>query len=499
MLQRVADGDDLSDPDDMPYRISARALQARGLVQVSRRGGVWRATITDAGRRYLDGGGPSEVTSAPARAPRHRATVAATDGPAVREEPARASARRAGRPALLAQARELVEQLVCDGEVRVEVEDEATRALYRRMIHAAKTGGMLPEGKVLRHAGRSRGGIVMKLYDKDAPDETDWNRIRLTAIHQLTAIDEIIDVLAHDRYVVTVSAEARPEALEFVRHLAQAARSRGHRLVLNTRPARPVLSLAVDGAELTVAIDEVYAQVPHVLTDDERRRKKREPWIRLPEYDRVPTGRLTLSVGRSWHGNPDTWTDEGKTTVKSRIETILTQVEEGVVEDRRRRAEAERQHRAEMEAYERQRAEERAQWERAKASARQQATENLRLQRLRDAMEGWAAAEAVRHFCEQLEQKWAGAGNHVDEWVTWARYRANRIDPLVNPTLLANVDFDLEPAPADLEPFMGEWSLTYPGKAYRSTDTERAHAAIREQTRTWHHGMRGNPQAWRWR
>jgi hypothetical protein len=134
------------------------------------------------------------------------------------------------------------------------------------------------------------------------------------------------------------------------RHVAQAARSRGHRLVLNTRPARPVLSLALDAAELTVTIDEVDAQVPHVLTVDERRRKKREPWIRLPEHDRMPTGRLTLSVGRSWHGNPHSWADDGKTTVKSRIEEILTQVEEGVVEDRRRRAEAEREHREHMEA-----------------------------------------------------------------------------------------------------------------------------------------------------
>src|SRR5690606_37110513 len=104
----------------------------------------------DAGRRYLEGGGPPAVT-VPARAPR-RTRVATTDGPAGREEPARASPRRAGRPALLVQARELVDRLVRDGEVRVEVEDEATRALYRRMIHAAKTGGMLPEGKVLRHA-----------------------------------------------------------------------------------------------------------------------------------------------------------------------------------------------------------------------------------------------------------------------------------------------------------------------------------------------------------
>jgi len=53
LLRRIADGDDLSAPEGVSYRISVRALQSRGLIRVSRKGGAWRATVTDVGRLYL--------------------------------------------------------------------------------------------------------------------------------------------------------------------------------------------------------------------------------------------------------------------------------------------------------------------------------------------------------------------------------------------------------------------------------------------------------------
>lgn len=54
LLQRIGDGDDLSGPDGVSYRTSARSLQGRRLVEISRRGGTRRARITDAGRFYLE-------------------------------------------------------------------------------------------------------------------------------------------------------------------------------------------------------------------------------------------------------------------------------------------------------------------------------------------------------------------------------------------------------------------------------------------------------------
>ncbi len=79
------------------------------------------------------------------------------------------------------QATALIERLQHEGgTVLVESPDEPTRALYRRIIHAAKRHRLVPDGLHLRHTGRDRGDIVIRLYYEDSrPDDTDWNRIRL--------------------------------------------------------------------------------------------------------------------------------------------------------------------------------------------------------------------------------------------------------------------------------------------------------------------------------
>lgn len=56
MLRRIGDGDDLNRPEGVSPRTSARSLQGRGLLTVSKCGGTWRATITDAWSFYLDHG-----------------------------------------------------------------------------------------------------------------------------------------------------------------------------------------------------------------------------------------------------------------------------------------------------------------------------------------------------------------------------------------------------------------------------------------------------------
>src|SRR3954451_8299836 len=89
VLRRIGEGADLSQPKDIPVRTSARALQSRGLVDVSRHDGLWRATITDAGRFYLKHGQhpdhPARTDDPPTaekqqRSPRQRArTLPATE------------------------------------------------------------------------------------------------------------------------------------------------------------------------------------------------------------------------------------------------------------------------------------------------------------------------------------------------------------------------------------------------------------------------------------
>ncbi|MCX4387364.1 hypothetical protein OG777_10510 [Micromonospora peucetia] len=500
LLRRIAAGDDLSTPEGAADRTSARALQTRHLLDITRKGGTWRATVTESGRFYLEHGYHPEDPAYAANSPTARPKSDAAGVP--RQRPAAAST-ESTTSATMVLAQQLVDQLARgDGVVRIEEPDEQTRARYRRAIHAAKQHKLVPDGHELRHTGRSRGDIVIRLYDKANGASTGWDAFRIASQHQLTVDEEIVAALQKNPAALAVSAGLLPRALEFVRLLAAAARNRGHRLVVNTKGARPTLSLRLEKSQRAVKISEAYDKVPHVLTDDEQRRRKRQPWTPLPEFDRVPSGRLVLEVNRSGHGNSDTWTDDKRSLVETRVQRIVKEVEAGYLADQREHEEWERRRREDEERWERQKAEERAQWAETKATATVRATKKLRTDRFRAAFDNWVAADAIRSFCTALEAsapEGAGAGQNLDRWVTWARTEADRLDPTINPAALAEVDFDIEPRPRDLAPFMGEWSATKPEKAYRSEETRNQYADILAYEKTWHHGMRGNPQAWHWR
>lgn len=294
LLRRIADGDDLSTPEGTPHRTSARALQTRRLVDITRMGGTWRAVATEAGRFYLEHGFHPQD---PAHSARPSLTRAESDTAGVSQKQTAAASTDGPGSATLALAQQLVDQLTQgDGVVRIAEPDEQTRARYRRAIHAAKQHKLVPEGYELRHTGRDSGDIVVRLYNKANGANNGWDAFRIASRHQTTIDEEIIAALQKNPSALTVSVELLPRALEFVRLLAAAARSRGHRLVVNTKGARPTLSLRLEKSQRAVRISEEYDKVPHVFTDDERRRQKRQPWISLPEFDRVPSGRLVLEV-----------------------------------------------------------------------------------------------------------------------------------------------------------------------------------------------------------
>jgi hypothetical protein len=80
-------------------------------------------------------------------------------------------------------------------------------------------------------------------------------------------------------------------------------------------------------------------------------------------------------------------------------------------------------------------------------------------------------------------------------WIAWARAAADELDP----TALADVDFDLELGPDDLRLYLGDWSPHEPRKEYRYEKDNDRLAELRQQSTGWHLGMRGRPAWWRMR
>ncbi|WP_213457416.1 hypothetical protein [Rhizomonospora bruguierae] len=212
--------------------------------------------MTDAGRFYLEHGHHPDH-------PDHRASLPLSG------TPARGVDSDASPADLLRRARELVDRLQREnGTMRIESPDSGTRARYRRIIHAAKQHGLVPSGHHLRHTGRDTGDIVIRLHTDADPDETGWNRIRLT--RRVTADPELaFSALEADPTNLAVSPDLLPRALRLIRLLACEADRRGHRLGVNTKAKHPRVFLQAGQVRRTVTLTEERDHVPHQPTAQE--------------------------------------------------------------------------------------------------------------------------------------------------------------------------------------------------------------------------------------
>ncbi|CAI7978114.1 conserved hypothetical protein [Frankia sp. Hr75.2] len=492
LLRRIRGGDDLSGPDEVGQRISARSLQSRGLVDVSRRGGTWRAVITDAGTFYFEHGRhPDRPVHDPPADPSARRRRRASP-PSVQPSPA-VPPQGGGAE----QARELIAQLQREGgTLRVDEPDDDTRARYRRTIDAAKRHRLVPDGFHLRHTGRDRGDLIIRLSDDSQPDDEDWNRIRLNTRAprhtRLASPDpaQVVAALEQDPAALDVTAASLGRALALIRLLADEARTRGHRVDVNRKTARPKPYLQIGSVRRYVSLHEEYDDVPMTLTEGERELLRKHPEWHLPATGKIASGRLRLRIARTGRGNHDGWADSGATRIEERIPEIFDDVEAGVTADEQDRRTERRRYGEYLDQVVREEEAERQQWQAALDRARPKALEAVRRRTFRAAYDAWIAATEIRAFADALDQ---AAHHDIDQaraskrarCISWARAAADQLDP----TTRADFAFDAEPTPDDLRPYLDGWSPHEPEQeAHWERDVERL-AALRRQVDTWYLGM----------
>lgn len=477
VLRWVDAGCPNADTSDDGKKHTARALQARRLVTVSRRGGRWSATLTERGRYYLDNG---RYPPAAAEA----AVVTAHDPPAT-------SSTQEGRggsvnqslvqPPVIHEATALIERLqTSGGTVVVPDPDADTRARYRRTIHAAKQHNLLPDGHDLRHTGRNTGDLVVRLYSAAQPYDTDWNRLRLNQGDIRARPPADYSALEKNPTNLQVAPESIARVLGLLHMINEAGASRKCRVGVNLATKHPKPFVKVGGARRSLDVFEEYNQVPHTLTADERRTKRLRPWAHIPEFDSVATGRLRFEVGKSPSDQRLTWRDTTTVKLEQQASRIVADIIKAVEKDERAAA-ARRQYEEERKAAARlaarQAAEERrrrdiertAAWEHAIAEARRLAVEEHRRATFTTAFEQWRNAADIRAFCDALEHaatagQTAASNGELAAWLTWARAHADNIDPTVGTPALTSLDFTIEPSPEDLRPHLNGWSPYRPAK-----------------------------------
>lgn len=462
VLERIADGNTLSAPADAPLRTTAYALRSRGLVNTTKRGGTFVATITPAGRYYIEHGHHPEQPTTPTTTP----TASPTKTPA------------SSGPTAKADAEALIERLRSAPDKTVTIRDPSgdDRAAYRRTIHAAKQHRLVPDGTLLRHTGRSGGDIVIRLLDAAHPDETDWNRIRLNLRKPKPAEKDLREQLTENPAALHVSDTQRERAINFLIALNAAGLKDDQGVKLLRRGKYAKLGYFVGTSTWYLKLSEDDDTVP-----------TQQPAGRNPRYwpsygtKRVPSGRLHLQIDHRDYTDhtsklkPLTWVEDKHATLEKRTRQIVNDIAERAVLVARQREEERRRWDEQHAEWERQQRETKQQWQAAMTAALPQAVDALRHATLIAALSAWRDARDLREICAVLDSQARDAqrsGQHsiaanLTRWRETGLTLAARLDPTIAPASLANIDYDaLKPTHDDLRPCLDGWSPDYPQQDY---------------------------------
>jgi hypothetical protein len=424
------------------YKTTAVALQNRRLATVAKRRGVWSATLTPAGRYFLDHGSyPDGHWHLPARAGTSQRPTAVGDT---------AASPRAARAASVISARP-VDRLLADVVQAGDrlVVTEGSRGYWDNLVSAATRHNKVPVGKVLAvERGGNWNERVITLTDAPA-----WMSLHLVPVpvqDQLRRPHPAITAIRDDGVAMNVSRASRPRALRLLDALAKEACRRGY-VVRTPKPgsgysrAKGLLEIVITDTALIIDLDELHDRVPHTPTAKEIKDKERYSWTRIPTHDQVPSGRLRLRILTGAPVRQDKFTDTKTIDLAERMALVLQELELRAAAFEERRLQ-----RAREEVARRQR------WEQRIRQAKVVALDNHRAGVLLDQVARWRQCHDIDAYLGAAAGVIAGLTGEEQEqaaqWLAWAQEYRARIDPLAAaPRMPSDPTF----TPEDLKPFMG--------------------------------------------
>jgi hypothetical protein len=256
-----------------------------------------------------------------------------------------------------------------------------------------------------------------------------------------------------------VIGEPRERALRLLDALVIGGRERGMTVSLPKKRAsgraryttdaldEDTVQFMIEGTEFVLRFKQATLHEPHEPTEQELASARRG--YLFPDFDDVPDEHLGIELegdgGTFWAGK---WKDADDHRLEEDLAQILDEIQ-------LRRGSLLRQKENEQKRQEQRRRD----W----AVAREAAVAKYRQLFLLKAMHAqsvkWAEADGLRRYAEAIRDKARQLdGDERDQALEWAERierQAGRIDPLSTGALPPAIP---EPAPHDLQPFMGSWS-----------------------------------------
>lgn len=422
------------------HKVTAVALQSRRLVKVSRRGGVWRAEPTEAGRFFVEHGAYPAGHWAGGTRPAPRPAASAAMPKTVGERKVTGL-----RP---------VDQMMADlaeagGELRVAAE---AGSYWENLATSATHHGKVPQGKTLKITrGKDWSERIIRLEDAPVLMTLEVKPISVAA--SLRSPHPVVRALRDDKDQLPITGRVRWRALRILDAVAEAAAARGYRVTApkakpGSRRPKGHLVLTIGRHPNTLILDQLDDRVPHQPTKHELERRGRYSWATIPTHDLVPSDRLRIRLERGWKVRRDVFADTKTITVEDRLPQLLQELElrAAVAEDQAQRRE--------REAEERKR-----RWQQVREDAIVHAREHHRAKVLMDQVERWHEGKRLGAYLDAMQTRVAALDSaeqqEAEKWLAWARQHRDRIDPLRRALWLPT---DPEFGPEVIAPFMRGWS-----------------------------------------
>jgi hypothetical protein len=424
---------------DTTYKTTAIALQNRRLATVIKKRGAWKAEATEAGRHFAEHGcypaGHWTKTSDTARA--KSATISSPARPTI---PARA----ARKVTALRPVDQMIADIVAAGG-SLEVED--FHNYYDNLVSSAIRHGKVPEGKLLEIARRSWPQRVLQLVDKPA-----WMTAALEPIEVSDLLirphSAIVALRADKQHRLRFKGNVRQRALRLLDAIAKSASARGWEVTCpawNRDDHHPAdLAVSITGHTYDLQVSENDDKVPHEPTAKELRDFERWGYPRIPTYDKVPSGRLTIAVNGGVPVRQSAFCDTKTINLADRLPVLVQELELRAAADEQRRLERDRQE-----------AERRRRWKQVRDGAVVALREHNRAAILAEQAAEWRKNQLIGDYIAAMQQRVASLDGDEQaaarEWVEWARDHHQQSNPL-NQRLALPADPD--PSPEAIKPYM---------------------------------------------
>ena len=458
VLRWVADGCPQNAWSGDTHKLSARALEARGLITVSRRNGTWSAVLRPAGQHYLGHGEyprttasshglPVHVNEEATAAPRTRQRARGTD---CQTSPRCATAGQTSASRITGRAADLRDQRG-RGSLTVESASEQEHANLDAQVRAIRRFGKLPPGLQLLVKQPSWSKRVLTIVP--LPDWMSAEPVPVPVPPQLRNPHPAVAAL-RDSDRLPVSGPPRNRALRLLQALATAAAERSYGVTFPHSRSDPYgyqerdldhLRFGVRGHDVGVRVVQLKDRSKHVPTARELAEKQRYSWTRIPDYDYTPSDRLRFEMPGRFEYQQSTWTDGVKSRVEGKLAGIFRELEfRADAAERQRQADEERRRQEELEE------------RRRIARATIKLNETHRAEVLKAQLAAWQHARQFDDYLAamdaritQIHDREAAAA--AREWLAWARAYVASLDPLDGALAMPS---DPEPTPAALAPFL---------------------------------------------